>query len=199
MKIDEIISKSELFAMNFIAKINDKTEQPTRKQIYFLDNQDELQKYMDTLQKIVIRINNAPNVATDDAILADKANDIVKNLKDAISEFQKELVINDNITEQDTTVSLTKETISDAMKTNKTTQEISKNMQTIINQNKATQINYNYALVCDGNMNLLYAEDKDALNKTINDLTSTSNFKNVQLYELNFKEIPLKKKVVFGI
>lgn len=199
MKIDEIISKSELFAMNFIAKINDKTEQPTRKQIYFLDNQDELQKYMDTLQKIVIRINNAPNVATDDAILADKANDIVKNLKDAISEFQKELVINDNITEQDTTVSLTKETISDAMKTNKTTQEISKNMQTIINQSKATQINYNYALVCDGNMNLLYAEDKDTLNKTINDLTSTSNFKNVQLYELNFKEIPLKKKVVFGI
>ena len=46
---------------------------------------------------------------------------------------------------------------------------------------------------------LLYAEDKDTLNKTINDLTSTSNFKNVQLYELDFKEIPLKKKVVFGI
>lgn len=199
MKIDEIISKSELFAMNFIAKINDKTEQPTRKQIYFLDNQDELQKYMDTLQKIVIRINSAPDIATDDAVLADKASDIVKNLKDAISEFQKELVINDNITEQDTTVSLTKETISDAMKTNKTTQEISKNMQSIINQAKANRVNYNYALVCDGNMNLLYAEDKDALNKTINDLTSTSNFKNVQLYELNFKEIPLKKKVVFGI
>lgn len=199
MKIDEIISKSELFAMNFIAKINDKTEQPTRKQIYFLDNQDELQKYMDTLQKIVIRINSAPDIATDDAILADKASDIVKNLKDAISEFQKELVIDNNITEQDTTVSLTKETISDAMKTNKTTQEISKNMQSIINQTKANQVNYNYALVCDGNMNLLYAEDKDALNKTINDLTSTSNFKNVQLYELNFKEIPLKKKVVFGI
>lgn len=199
MKIDEIISKSELFAMNFIAKINDKTEQPTRKQIYFLDNQDELQKYMDTLQKIVIRINSAPDIATDDAILADKASDIVKNLKDAISEFQKELVIDNNITEQDTTVSLTKETISDAMKTNKTTQEISKNMQSIINQTKANQVNYNYALVCDGNMNLLYAEDKDTLNKTINDLTSTSNFKNVQLYELNFKEIPLKKKVVFGI
>lgn len=199
MKIDEIISKSELFAMNFIAKINDKTEQPTRKQIYFLDNQDELQKYMDTLQKIVIRINSAPDIATDDAVLADKASDIVKSLKDAISEFQKELVIDNNITEQDTTVSLTKETISDAMKTNKTTQEISKNMQTIINQNKANQVNYNYALVCDGNMNLLYAEDKDTLNKTINDLTSTSNFKNVQLYELDFKEIPLKKKVVFGI
>lgn len=199
MKIDEIISKSELFAMNFIAKINDKTEQPTRKQIYFLDNQDELQKYMDTLQKIVIRINSAPDIATDDAVLADKASDIVKNLKDAISEFQKELVIDNNITEQDTTVSLTKETISDAMKTNKTTQEISKNMQSIINQTKANQVNYNYALVCDGNMNLLYAEDKDTLNKTINDLTSTSNFKNVQLYELNFKEIPLKKKVVFGI
>ena len=199
MKIDEIISKSELFAMNFIAKINDKTEQPTRKQIYFLDNQDELQKYMDTLQKIVIRINSAPDIATDDAILADKASDIVKNLKNAISEFQKELVIDNNITEQDTTVSLTKETISDAMKTNKTTQEISKNMQSIINQTKANQVNYNYALVCDGNMNLLYAEDKDTLNKTINDLTSTSNFKNVQLYELNFKEIPLKKKVVFGI
>lgn len=199
MKIDEIISKSELFAMNFIAKINDKTEQPTRKQIYFLDNQDELQKYMDTLQKIVIRINSAPDIATDDAVLADKASDIVKSLKDAISEFQKELVIDNNITEQDTTVSLTKETISDAMKTNKTTQEISKNMQTIINQNKANQVNYNYALVCDENMNLLYAEDKDTLNKTINDLTSTSNFKNVQLYELDFKEIPLKKKVVFGI
>ena len=40
MKADEIISKAELFANDFIKKLSDSTEQPERKQVYFLDNQD---------------------------------------------------------------------------------------------------------------------------------------------------------------
>ena len=55
MKIDEVISKAELFAMNFIAKISDKSEQAARKQAFFLDNQEDLQKYMNALQKIILK------------------------------------------------------------------------------------------------------------------------------------------------
>ena len=55
MKVDEVVSKAELFAMNFIAKISDASEQPARKQVYFLDNQEELQQ----LSSNFIRINDA--------------------------------------------------------------------------------------------------------------------------------------------
>lgn len=87
MQADEIISKAELFAMNFIAKISDKSEQPARKQAYFLDNQEDLQKYMGALQKIVTGIGEAADVEEDDVVLMTRAQVIIDDLKKAITEL----------------------------------------------------------------------------------------------------------------
>lgn len=199
MKADEIISKAELFAMSFITKIQDKSEQPGRRQTYFLDNQDELKLYMGALQKI-ISIDDTSTLTDDEQLLVQRATEILNKLKLAMDEFQKELTIQDTVTEEDTTAVLTEETLSDAMKTNKTTQEISANMTAIAEQQKAVaNVGYNYALVCDGAINLIGAQDKAQLNDSINAIANTGNFKSIQLYELKFTPVPLKKKTVLTV
>mgnify|MGYP006322634417 FL=1 len=200
MKADEIISKAELFANDFIKKLSDSTEQPERKQVYFLDNQDELKKYMSALQKIANSVNDNENVTDEDMVLVDKASNIIAGLKTAVSNFQKELIVNPDATEEDTTAVLSEDTISDAMKSNKTTQEISKNMNAIAEQQKAsTAIAYNYALVCDGQINMFLANTKDELNNMINNLANSGNYKDIQLFKMSFVPVPLNKKTVLSV
>ena len=200
MKADEIISKAELFANDFIKKLSDSTEQPERKQVYFLDNQDELKKYMNALQKIANSVNDNENVTDEDMVLVDKASNIIADLKTAVSNFQKELIVNPDATEEDTTAVLSEDTISDAMKSNKTTQEISKNMNAIAEQQKASSvIAYNYALVCDGQINMFLANTKDELNNMINSLANNGNYKDIQLFKMSFVPVPLHKKTVLSV
>ena len=200
MKADEIISKAELFANDFIKKLSDSTEQPERKQVYFLDNQNELKKYISALQKIANSVNDNENVIDKDMVLVDKASNIIADLKTAVSNFQKELIVNPDATEEDTTAVLSEDTISDAMKSNKTTQEISKNMNAIAEQQKASSaIAYNYALVCDGQINMLLANTKDELNNMINNLANSGNYKDIQLLKMSFVPVPLNKKTVLSV
>ena len=200
MKAEDIIAKADLFTIDFIAKLSDKSEQPARKQAYFLDNQEELQKYMGALQKIIVSIGNAEDIEEEDADLITRAQSVIDALKKAIMDYQKELTISDSTSEEDTTATLTQETISDAMKTNKTTQEISANMQAIAEQQKASsQIGYNYALVCDGQVNLLAANDTAQLNESINAIANAGSYKSIQLYKMAFTPVPLKKKTVFTV
>ena len=201
MKIDEIISKAELFAMNFIAKINDKSEQAARKQTYFLDNQEELQKYMNALQKIIDSINeDGEQQDSEERNILDRAENLVDKIRLAITEYQKELIINNNVSEEETTALLTHESLDDAMKNNKVTQEISANMTAIAEQQKITsQIDYNYALICDGQIHMIAAIDKTQLNDSINSIVNSDNYKDVHLYKMQFTPVPLKKQTVLTV
>ena len=202
MKVDEVVSKAELFAMNFIAKISDASEQPARKQVYFLDNQEELQQYMGALQKIVtnIRKDDLSEDGEDYEVLLNRADAVIDKLKKAIADFQKELTVSDSVTEEETTVQFTEETLKDAMKTNKTTQEITANMNAIAESQKArTKISYNYALVCDGQITMLTANNTQELNDAINAVADSGNYKSIDLYKMQFTPVPLKKKTILSV
>ena len=202
MKVDEVVSKAELFAMNFIAKISDASEQPARKQVYFLDNQEELQQYMGALQKIVtnIRKDDHSEDGEDYEVLLNRADAVIDKLKKAIADFQKELTVSDSVTEEETTVQFTEETLKDAMKTNKTTQEITANMNAIAESQKArTKISYNYALVCDGQITMLTANNTQELNDAINAVADSGNYKSIDLYKMQFTPVPLKKKTILSV
>lgn len=202
MKVDEVVSKAELFAMNFIAKISDASEQPARKQVYFLDNQEELQQYMGALQKIVtnIRKDDPSEDGEDYEVLLNRADAVIDKLKKAIADFQKELTVSDSVTEEETTVQFTEETLKDAMKTNKTTQEITANMNAIAESQKArTKISYNYALVCDGQITMLTANNTQELNDAINAVADSDNYKSIDLYKMQFTPVPLKKKTILSV
>ena len=200
MQIDEVISKAEQFVMEFVAKLTDKSEQSSKRQVYFLDNQDKLQQYMGALQKIVAGFKDDENITVDDSVLLDRANDIIDKLKATISEFQKELTVSDSITEEDTTVQFTEETLKDAMKTNKTTQEIAANMNAIAESQKAkAKINYNYALVCDAQITMLTANNAPELNDASNTTADSGSYKSIDLYKMQFTPVPLKKKTILSV
>ena len=155
---------------------------------------------MNALQKIANSVNDNENVTDEDMVLVDKASNIISDLKTAVSNFQKELIVNPDATEEDTTAVLSEDTISDAMKSNKTTQEISKNMNAIAEQQKASStIACNYALVCDGQINMFLANTKDELNNMINNLANSGNYKDIQLFKMSFVPVPLNKKTVLSV
>ena len=202
MKVDEAVSKAESFALEFIGKIKDPNMQEAAKTAYFMDNQEELSKVLNALQRIITGLKaQSDALDEDDVALLNRAEQITSQLKDCISDYQKSLIINNNITEEETSAQLTEETIADAMQTNETTKQISKNMAAIAEQNKiaANTPAFNYALVCDGQVTMFEAHDKNTINSMINQAADTGNYKNINLFQISFKSVPLRQKTVLSV
>lgn len=201
MQADEIISKAELFAMNFIAKIQDKNMQEAAKAAYFMDNQEELGKMLQGLKTVVERLKEQDIISDDDSVLVDRAEALRTQIEDCIKTYQQSLNIKSDVSEEETSAQLTEQTIAEAMKTNQTTQQISKNMAEIAEQQKlaANAPAFNYALVCDGQINMIQANDKATLNNMINQVASNGNYKNISLFQMSFKPVPLKQKTILSV
>ena len=203
MKADELISKAENFAMSFIAKLKDPSEQPERKQLFFMDNQDELKKYMTALQTTLngLRENqeDSEELTDDETLLIQRAESVVMQIKQAVSDFQQSLVINSDVQEEDITPALTEETITEAMKTNKTTQDINANMNAIAEQRKIQVPQYNYVLVCDGTLTMLNVATKEELNSQINAVANQGQYKNIQLFKMQYTPVPLKQQTILTV
>lgn len=201
MKADEIITKAESFALSFKAKLSDKTEQAEKKQVFLMDNQEILHKYLDALQKIVSTSEESDDESSEDiATLVKRAEEITKMLKETLTNYQAELLISTNASEETTTAVLTQESIKEAMKTNKTTQEISANMAAIAEEQALPSISkYTHMLVCDGQSYFVFAVDKISLETQINSITDNKNFTDIQLFELHLKPVLLHKKTVLSL
>lgn len=201
MQADEIISKAELFAMNFIAKIQDKNMQEAAKAAYFMDNQEELGKMLQGLKTVVERLKEQDIISDDDSVLVDRAEALRTQIEDCIKTYQQSLNIKSDISEEETSAQLTEQTIAEAMKTNQTTQQISKNMAEIAEQQKlaANAPAFNYALVCDGQINMIQANDKATLNNMINQVAGNGNYKSISLFQMSFKPVPLKQKTILSV
>lgn len=201
MQADEIISKAELFAMDFIAKIQDKNMQEAAKAAYFMDNQEELGKMLQGLKTVVERLKEQDIITDDDYVLVDRAEALRTQIEDCIKVYQQSLNIKSDVSEEETSAQLTEKTIAEAMKTNQTTQQISKNMAEIAEQQKLTANApaFNYALVCDGQINMIQANDKTTLNNMINQVAGNGNYKNISLFQMSFKPVPLKQKTILSV
>lgn len=206
MTADEVISKAERFAMSFTDKLKDESQTQQSRQVFFMENQDELRKYMGALQKTIEALREpSENTEEDDEDVADnqmllsKAEEIVTNLRQAIAEFQNELMINSDVSEDDITPVVSEETIGDAMKNNKTTQNIAANMEAIAEQKKANAISYNYMLVCDGESTLIFAKDKQTLEVNINAVVDAGNYKDIRLYKVSYTPVPLKTRTILSV
>ena len=191
----EVIEKSREFMTEFTNKLNDPNEQSASKQVYFMDNHETVQKYMVALKKVIdaIKIKKEEEITPDELEMLSDAEQIVREFKLSISEFQKTLAIPENIKEEDTQTQLTNDTLQDAMQNNRTTQKIMQDMQSIT---QSQAVPYNYAMICDGKMNLISANDKGILNKSINDIAGKGNYKDIQLYKIQFTPVPLKVRTV---
>lgn len=203
MTAGEMITKAEGFSEFFINMLQDESTTQQSKQLYFMDNQDELRKYMGALQKAIEALkqeeaNDSDEAQENDELLA-RAETVVANLKQAIGKFQAELTIDSDVTEADVTPTLTEETIGDAMKNNKTTQNIAADMEAISQQKEASAIPYNYMLVCDGVSTMISAQDKQTLEMNINAVVDAGNYKSIRLFKMTYTPVPLKTRTILSV
>lgn len=215
-KVDEIITRSEQFALEFIRNINDQQKEPAAKTVYFMDNQEDLQKVMNALQKIVNQYGpdedgNQREIDEDEEVLFNRAKDIIDKLSDCISNYKNALMVNENVTEEDTTAKVTSETINDAMQNNDTTKKIAKDMNDIAsnkqcsgnckcNTPKNVQMpGMNFALVCDGQLNMFQANNKQEINSCIQEVLDSGSYQDVALFQVSYKHVPLKTKTVLSV
>ena len=197
MDIVNVIEKSREFAINFIDIIGDTSEQLSKRQVFFMDNQKRLKQCFDTLQKIANE--ELPEDIDDKEKYVNLADCVITNLKLAINKFQKELTISDNITAEETVPQLTEETLKDALKENKTTQEIAANMNAIANQNNSAFTPYNYALFYDGLCAMISADTKEKLNADINAVLDTGNYTDIKLFKVSYSPVEIKTKTVVTV
>ena len=122
-------------------------------------------------------------------------------LEECITAYQQTLNIKSDISEEETSAQLTEETIAEAMKNNQTTQQISKDMAEIAEQQKnaANIPAFNYALICDGQINMFEAYDKAALNNMINQVINDNAYNSINLYQISFKPVPLKQRTILTV
>lgn len=201
MTSTEIVAKGKAFASELAAKLTDPKETTASKQVYFMDNHERIQKIMGALNQVVETITatagEGHGIQETEANALEQAKEIVADMKKTITDFQQTLTIAADVTEEATAPKpLTQEAMQEAAANNKSTQQMLENVEAAKN---AHAVPYNYALICDGVINLLGCNTKDELNKAINDIVDKGNFKSINLYQLQFVPVPLKKKTVLSV
>lgn len=213
MKPAEMIGQSELFAMNFVTKLKDANMQEAAKMSFFMDNQEKLQKIMSGLKQIIETIQadaaTSGGLSTEDDALVKRAESLLNTIQTSIAEFQQALTISNNVTVEDTTSTLTTETLQEALKTNTTTQQIQQNMSDIAEQQKqaaatakaTSAVGYNYCLVIDGQLNLFAATTKDEINANVNQVVNSlqNPAKAINLYQVAFTPVKLHKQTILSV
>lgn len=212
-KMNDYLEQSENYINYIIDIINDPNEQAAKKQVTFLDNQTQISECMDGLMKFKDKCNEL--LKDEDGSeegkekirnMLNKAEQIQDNMKNAAEELKKQLSnIDPNEKLEDNQVKLTADTLNDAVKNNKTTQEISKNMNDIANQVKNQQAvqskmpKASYALVVEGKTTYIQANDINTLNTKIQHVLNGYSGQDVVLYQISYTQMPLKTKTTYSV
>lgn len=197
MQADELITKADRFAHDFIKELSDTSTTVASRQAYMLDNQEKLQKVMGSLQTVITAMGEQQETLDeDDEAMLDKGKEIVANLRAALDTFRKELNIDENTKDEDLVPVVNEQTIGDAMSNNSTTQKIAKDLKNIQDQQTMP---FNYAISCDGNITLITATNKKELNATINNIANGGKYKDIKLFELKATPVPLHQKTVLSV
>lgn len=201
MDFEKIIENGKMIAAELEANLSDPNKQTASKQVYFMDNNEKIKRCMAELNQVVASIGASigddPEVIDSEmASMLNEAKSIIQNMRQTIGDFQKLLMISSDVSEEQTTPALNEATLKAAQQNNSTTQEIVQNMDAIA---KAKAVKYNYALMCDGTISLLYAATKEELNKSINAIADSGKYKDIKLFSLTFTPVPLKQKTILSV
>lgn len=196
----ECVEQSKVFSESVINGLTDMKQTSAARQVFFMDNYPKITATMEALKKIVNSVKNEGDVATEEQIeIMNNAKAIMDSLQRAITMFQQELMINQDVQEDELekTPGLTAESIQEASANNATTQNIIKEMNDIAQAQSGPS--FTHCLVCDGTINMFTANTKDEVVQTINKIAESGNYKQIELYKMAFTPISMKKKTVLTI
>ena len=194
---NNIIEKAGDFAKEFVEKITNNDWEFSRRQTYFLDTQEDLKKYMKLLKNAIDSIEgfDGNEMDSDMESLLEEAKDTQKKIMTAVMDFQEEMKINPD-TASDEVPSLNKDNIQKAKETGSLLKDADDEIMAIKNDNTGW---FNYALICDGQVNLLDCSTDKELNVAMNNIVDSKDYKDIHLFRIKATEVPLKKKTILTI
>lgn len=200
----KLLSEAKDFIKEFCTKITGTEINETAKQVYFLDNQQKIKETMDILTGIKTGYDNLGIELEDNSeeqkcyeLCCGLINKLTKTLTDYKNSYAN---IKHDVTVEDTTAVVTKDTIADAAKNNTSTQKIIKDMNEINQKANIAQMQeFTHAILAGKKFTYVKATTNQELNALINEVVDANPNEKVSVYEVNFIPMPLKKKTVYTV
>ena len=188
INVDAIIGYIDSFVdqMNELDELPDKTR-------WFMDNQASLKNCNEMIKNI-----------NEDDFVEEELNDLNEaktKLRECIADYKNLMSVNKDISEEDTKVELTEDTISDALENKKSVQEMQQSLQEIEENDGTTNMpsNLKYAILVNVNGRTvpLFTDDKIDLSQLVTKAISTYGvgIDNIHVFELNEKKVSMKIEV----
>lgn len=203
MTIRDMIEQSKEFAEEVIRQLSDKDIPQNKRQVYFMDNNDRIKKCMTELKMIINELKPERTASEEGLQLMNNARAILEPFQKAITEFQKELMIDENVQEEDLEriPGINPENVPVTIEENNVVEDVTEGTNYSINN--TPEASYTHCLMCDGTPHLFFATTKQNINKFVNSIVDAESIdgevERVELFEISFTPIPLNKKIVLSV
>ena len=199
----QTLSNAKNFIKDFCDKISGTEMNDSAKQVFFLDNQQKVRETMEALSNIKTGFDSIGELEEDseEKQCYDLAVLLMGKLTKALSDYRNSYSgINPNVSVEDTTVVVNEQTISEAAQSNTSTQKMIKDMNEINEKANISQLQeFTHAILAGKKFTYIKPTSKQELNMFINEIADANPNEKINVYEIEFKPVPLTKKTMYSV
>lgn len=199
----KILSEAKNFIKDFCDKISGNEMNESAKQVFFLDNQQNVKDTMERLNNIKTNYDTIGVIEanTEDAKCYELCTMLMNKLTKALADYRKSYSgINPDVTVEQTTAVVNEETINEAAQTNTSTQKIIKDMNELNEKASIAQLQeFTHAILVGKKFTYVKVATTQELNTMINQIADANPNEKVSVYEIDFKPMPLSKKTIYTV
>lgn len=202
--VKQKLSGIKQFVIEFAKSMSDDAMTDSAKQVYFLDTQEKIKLSMETLAGIKNELEDSSVDLLDGSeeqqiyeLSLALMNKITKALTDYKNSYSS---VKNDVTVEDTTAIVTKETISEATKTNTSTQKMIKDMNELNEKTSVSQLqDITHAILVGKKFLYVNATTKENLNAVINQTAEANPNEKLSVFNITLTPIQLKTKTTYTI
>lgn len=200
----EKLKSTKEFVNNFCAKILSAEENENAKQVFFLDNKPQVEESMKFLTDLKGMFDSLGDEIAEGSeeekvyeLSAALINKITKTMTDYKNSFTQ---IKADVTVDETIKSVNEETIKQAMASDKSTQQLAKDMNELSQKQTASNLQeFTHAILVGGKFQYYKPVDKNDLNAIVNEVAAANPNDVPQVFEVEFKPVTVKRKAVYVV
>ena len=168
--------------------LSDKETQAA-KMSFFLDTKSNIDDIMVEIEEVFTGTNNI----SEEVFFGSKEvkNNILQTMQQLKIMFGK---INENITEEQATASVTKQSMSNAIETNESTKRMMSSIEEISNQ-KEPLVCANYMIYINNKQQYVHADSLEALNALVNQFVQKYPNSAIEVYAVGYKKMVIQQSV----
>ena len=203
-EIKQKLSDIKQFVIDFTRNMTDTEVTDSAKQVFFLDTQEKVKYSMETLTGIKsdldalgIELQDGSEEQQIYELSSALMNKLTKTLTDYKNSYSG---VKTDVTVEDTTAIVTAETISEAAKSNTSTQKMIKDMNELNEKATVSQLQeFTHALLVGKKFVYVNAATKEELNTVINQTADANPNEKISVYHVSLTPIQLKTKTTYTV